>query len=389
VAKPPRALLVALAVLSVHVAWLAAWLGSGHSARDLVHVGQLFLDRSTTSQAISQGPVPASSYTGFDGQFYYFMAVDPRGAAPYIDHPSYRYQRIGYSLAARAVVLGRDDLVPQGMLAVNLLAIFGGTLALAGWLGQRGVNVWPAAVFGLHPGQLLSISSDLTDAAAYGVAAIAIWMRDHWLLPSGLAFGLAGVTRETTLIFPAFLLVADLLALRAERRAWPWARAVFAAAAALLPFAGWKLFVWHWLGSTDVPVSWLLTPVPFGAVVSELRRSAAQAPLAAAVVLPGIVCLCFAAWALWRRIWRVEVVLLAVNVLTLVVFASGTVYGWWPNATRVELGVVLAAVLALTAAPARTWFWLAAGLWLWLTPVWAIQPLMMVPAWLTDLRILN
>jgi hypothetical protein len=384
-----RAILVALAVLAVHLAWLTAWLDAGHSARDLVHVGQLFIDRSTTSQAIRQGPVPASSYTGFDGQFYYLIAIDPRGAAPYIDYPSYRYQRIGYSLAARAVVLGSRELVPQGLLAVNLLAIFGGTLALAGWLVHRGISVWPAAVWGLHPGQFLSISSDLTDAAGYGVAAIALWMRDRWLLASGLAFGLAGITRETTLIFPVVLLVADLVALRDERRLWPWVRALLATGFALLPLVGWKLFLWHWLGNTDLPLSSIFTPVPFGAILSELRRSPTQAPLLAAVALPAAICLCLTGWALWRRIWRFEILLLAVNVLVLVAFASANVYGWWPNATRVGLGVVLSAVVALAAVRARAWFWLAAGLWLWLTPLWAIQPSLMIPAWLTDLRTLH
>jgi hypothetical protein len=384
-----RALPIALLVLAVHLAWLAAWLSDGHSARDLVHVGQLFIGRSTVSQAITRGPVPASSYTGFDGQFYYFMAIDPRGAAPYIDYPSYRYQRIGYALAARAAALGRRELVPQGLLTVNLLAIFAGTLALAAWLAHRGLVVWPAAVWGLHPGQLLSISSDLSDAAGYGVAAIAIWMRDRWLLPSGLVFGLAGVTRETTLIFPGLLLLGDLLALRSERRIWPWARALLAGAAALLPFVGWKLLLWRWLGNTDLPLSSIFTAVPFGAIVSELRRSPAQAPLLAAVVLPALICLCFAGWALWRRIWRIELAILVANVLALVVFASANVYGWWPNATRVGLGVALSAVVALAAARARTWFWLAAGMWLWLTPVWAVQPSLMIPAWLTDLRTLH
>ncbi|MEO0562413.1 MAG: hypothetical protein AAF125_09875, partial [Chloroflexota bacterium] len=31
---------------------------------------------------------------GYDGQFTYFIARDPAGAAPLIDVPAYRYQRI-------------------------------------------------------------------------------------------------------------------------------------------------------------------------------------------------------------------------------------------------------------------------------------------------------
>ncbi len=38
---------------------------------------------------------------GYDGQFAYQIALDPLEAAPYLDVPAYRYQRILYPLLGR------------------------------------------------------------------------------------------------------------------------------------------------------------------------------------------------------------------------------------------------------------------------------------------------
>jgi hypothetical protein len=105
-------LLVGLAVAAIYAGSTAHWFHAGHSARDFVYVGQTFISRSDASQAIRQGPVQATSLSGFDGQFFYFIAMDPRRAAPYIDLAGYRYQRIAYPLAARLIVLGNRSLVP-------------------------------------------------------------------------------------------------------------------------------------------------------------------------------------------------------------------------------------------------------------------------------------
>src|SRR5580765_5904599 len=48
---------------------------------------------------------PMSSLTGYDGQFAYWLAIDPSpaAAANHFDTPAYRYQRILYPLLARAL----------------------------------------------------------------------------------------------------------------------------------------------------------------------------------------------------------------------------------------------------------------------------------------------
>ncbi|MBJ7597917.1 MAG: hypothetical protein DLM67_01885 [Candidatus Nephthysia bennettiae] len=361
---------MALAVASVYGASLAKWFGASHSPREFVFVGQLFIERSDTSQVIKQGPVRPTSWTGFDGQFFYYIAMDPREAVHSMDLPGYRYQRIAYPLLARLLVLGRPSLIPDGLLAFNLLAVVAGTAALAGWLMRRGVTPWVAAVWGLLPGQVFAIEKDLSEASAYAWVAVGLWVRDRFPILAGAVFGLAGLTRETTLIFPAVLLAADVFALRGERRVQPWLRALLAAGLAAGPFVAWKLFLWHWLGHADLPLGEAFTVIPFGGFITYH----AAHELVPAVLLPALVCTAAAAWALWRRYWRVEVALLLVNLAVLIVFSSGQVYVWWPSVLRMELGFALAAVMLLAVLPTQRWFWLAAGLWLWLTPILLLHP---------------
>jgi hypothetical protein len=303
------------------------------------------------------------------------IALDPAGAPPYLDNPGYRYQRIAYPLAARAVVLGRQQLVPEGLLAVNLVAIAGGTLALAAWLRRRRLSPWIAAVWGLHPGQVVSLQRDLADAAGYAVVAVGLWLRDRSAIAASLTFGLAGLTRETTLIFPVLLAGADLLGRRRRR-----SRCLLELAIAVLPFAAWKLFLTGWLarsghaGGSFNPLTEIFSPVPFAGIAYWLPRDPGALPVLSAVIVPALICLAAAAWAAWRRLWSAETALLAANVLP-VVFAASAVWAWAPSGPRQALGAVLAAILTLTGLPARGWFWLAAGFWLWLAPVWLLRPL--------------
>jgi hypothetical protein len=369
-----RTLVVAGLVLAVYLAALGHWYRTGHSVRDFVFVGHLFVDNANRnggdSPAIVNGPVKATTSFGYDGQFYYFIALDPGRAAAYIDDPSYRFQRIAYPLVARAIVLGQRSLVPEGLVAANLVAIVLGVLALGAWLVRRGMPPWPAAIWGLYPGQVVSFDRDLADAFAYGIAAVGIWLRDHSLLGAAAVFGLAALARETTLVFPILFLLADLWAVRHDSRPGAWLRPAAAALLALVPFAIWKLFIQMSHMPGTVP-NQAFTLIPFGGVIAGVRHSHA---LLITIVLPTLICLGALVWLVWRRVWRIEVLLLAVSLLAFIVFLDFPVYEWWPSASRASLAVALSALLVLPLVRARAWFWILGASWLWVSPLWLWHP---------------
>src|SRR5690348_4540658 len=89
---------VAGCVLAVYAAWIGAYLLGGHDIRDFINVGTRFLGQSNVSSAIRFDPTYhyAPDHLGYDGQFVYFIALDPIRARYYMDFPAYRYTRILY-----------------------------------------------------------------------------------------------------------------------------------------------------------------------------------------------------------------------------------------------------------------------------------------------------
>ena len=66
---------------------------------------------------------------GYDGQFAYWIARDPRptAAGPHLDVPAYRYQRIVYPLLAWALAAGQAAAVPWTLVLINVAAQLAGT----------------------------------------------------------------------------------------------------------------------------------------------------------------------------------------------------------------------------------------------------------------------
>lgn len=182
---------------------------------------------------------------GYDGQFAYQIALNPLGAAPYIDVPAYRYQRILYPLLARLLALGQPALIPWALVLVNIAAIGVGTWATEGLLKELRVSRWYALVYGLYGGQLLALRTDLNEPLAQGLVQLAMlaWMKERraWAVT---AFALAALAKETTLVF---LAAYGLYAL--TRRDW---RGVFGLGVGIVPFVAYQLVLWRWLGEFGV-----------------------------------------------------------------------------------------------------------------------------------------
>jgi len=175
---------------------------------------------------------------GYDGQFYYRMAVAPFSLAPTadgitFDHPAKRLERFLYPLAAWAVSFGHARLAALSLFALNLAGI-----GAIGWIGcdlARRLNLGAGlpVAFLLWPGLIVTLSHDTTEiaGAALLLGALSAYLGERLMLYAALAAA-ATLARETTL--PVFLGIA-LFELAARR----WARAALCASA-LLPFGVWR-----------------------------------------------------------------------------------------------------------------------------------------------------
>jgi hypothetical protein len=214
--------------------------------------GDQFVNLSQTNLPILVRPHSA----GYDGQFYYALAVDPfhAGAAAHgivIDHPSWRAQRIIYPLVASAVALGRASFVPAAMVAVNIASLF--ALACLVW---RRLPHLPALAIMLWPGLLTALTHDTTEilTCAMLFAALVAYIDGRFAL-FGILAAVAALTRETSSLLLGGIALAGAAGYWRDRRSlldWQAARPLLAAGAALVPFLLWHAYLaWAWGGTKE------------------------------------------------------------------------------------------------------------------------------------------
>ncbi|HEU0028722.1 MAG TPA: hypothetical protein VFQ25_16575 [Ktedonobacterales bacterium] len=393
---------VTLVVFAVYAA--SIWLSFGvqhQNPRALATIGTYFIQKGGAASPLLQRDLrlsqPAGVY-GYDGQFSYFIAMDPLHAAPYIDDPSYRYQRILYPLAARALALGDPARIPYTLVIVNALAMVAGSLAIALWLRRRGVTPWIALIFGLFPGLFFAFRHDLTEPLgfaflAWGVLALD-WPRSRGRLVAAAAcFALATLSREVTLLIsaPYALALAWPEITKLAWRDWAAIRPGVVRAAAVLagsvgPFLLWKIALLGILGPSGFAgAAYLPFSAPFAGLLSYWSQIT-TAPIVTQVyfiAVPGAIAATAAILALLRRPggWQTATIALALNALYLCVFLPRDSYFDYSSSGRIQSGIVLAAILALPVfdrlwRQSRGWFWAASALWL--APLWqfGLQPIL-------------
>ena len=179
---------------------------------------------------------------GYDGQFYYRLAIAPFDAARHaygvvIDLPTIRMQRILYPLLAHFLSFGSVQMIPMVMWGINiaglgLIGVF--SARLSQHLKISGTAAWMIMVW---PGLIITLSCDTTEITALSLllAALCAYFADRIWLYAVLAT-LTSLTRETSILaFGGVLLWEMLAAWRAGSLRKHWLR-ILVCGIALIPF---------------------------------------------------------------------------------------------------------------------------------------------------------
>ena len=172
---------------------------------------------------------------GYDGQFFYRLALEPFSTAERVDGiafdaPAYRQQRIGYPLAAFAVAALTPLSTVVSLVAVNVAAL-GVMVFFAARIAQHFgrspafgllLLAWPAFIFSLG----LDLSEIVAAALVLGVLRFALL--DRHLVAAVFATG-AVITRESAVL----VAIAAILVYR--RWIYAWAVGVLAV---------WEVTIW-------------------------------------------------------------------------------------------------------------------------------------------------
>lgn len=335
-------------------------------AQWFVHLGETYVNAADTSAKL--GPqLGAQSRDGYDGQYYFGVAVDPANARDYMDGKAgYVYGRVMFPLVAGALGGGSVRVVPWTMLGIGLASVLGATYAAGAWLRRRGLSVWPAALLGLYPGLVFTVFRDLTEPLAYALAALGLLALDRrrtWTAAALLALSL--LTREAAAPFA----LAAVALVAVDRRSWRMLLAF--SAATLLPVTGWRAFVALW---TDQATGQSTSPIPFDGFTSWPFDQQHRLILAV-VIVPALVAALGALVVL--RETPVYAGLLLANVLVYVVFLARPNNVDWGSAGRDAVPCVLATLYCLGPGVRRAPLWTALALW--------SLPVFLAIAWRLDL----
>jgi hypothetical protein len=341
--------------------WVAAVAGSASglvaAARIIVaghgNVASFIVVGSAHVRARVPAGVPIASGQGYDGQFYYRMALGPLN----FNHTAYgirmdtlsRFERIAYPALAWLVAGGRGWLVPWSLVIVNVIA-----LTCLGALGaviarEAGRHSWWGLALPGYFGFAWVLSRDLAEivTATFVVAGV-VALRHNRVGLAATAFSAAVLSRETTLIVVALLaLERPLSTIRArivDRRNGP--APVIAAPTTqgdparavtwVLPcvaFVGWQLVTRLAIGSWPLLTSGQRNlDVPFVGLVRGFSHYLGRVPSTAAAL------------------WFGELLILGVVVVAAAMALRTTTARLYERAAWLAYGL-----LALTLAP---------GIWL-------------------------
>jgi hypothetical protein len=180
------------------------------AARDISHGGHLGSFALASNVFVHPGAssdLPVHTGTdGYDGQFYYRLALNPLShqvTAFHItlDNPPYRQQRVGLPATAWAIRELFRAPTSLALVLVNVLAVVVVGWAGATWARQYGRSTWWGVAVAASPALVMALARDLTEPLATAALLVGLlsWTRGRrWV--ASLAFSAAVLCRETVLV---------------------------------------------------------------------------------------------------------------------------------------------------------------------------------------------
>jgi hypothetical protein len=200
--RNPWVLMPAL-VVSIYGIYLAAqWPLAGHHLFG-------YIGFNSKSVEAGESTIPGrfiSDAYGYDGQFYFRMALDPLAGDERVhgirfDHSALRQQRILLPALTWLFARGDPQLSAAVMLAINLLAVAGISLVAGALLQFHGISPWPALLFAFYPGFAISVERFLSEPLGGLLVLLSLLILAHKRIAwAGIVLALAVLARETALL---------------------------------------------------------------------------------------------------------------------------------------------------------------------------------------------
>lgn len=218
--------------------------------------------------------IPITSQTGYDGQFYYYLALNPfigptHDLVANFDGTAFRQQRLGYPLFTYLLSLGQIKAVPYLLIVINILSLIALAYLFYQFIKKQLLLKGEACLsltLVIYPGFLISLARNLTEILAILLMMLGYFLftRKKLLILSILSFIFATLTRETTLILPSVISLYYFIKAIREKN-YHLSLKGFLFSLPLLLFVFWQIYltkIWYITPlfiNSDTNLTWPLT----------------------------------------------------------------------------------------------------------------------------------
>lgn len=288
-------------------------------------------------------------FSGYDGQFAYFIARDVVDAIPHLDVPAYRLQRIVYPMTAWLFAGGQARAVPVSLVLVNVAAVALGTGAFALLVRRESAPAWVPILFIAWIGIGQTLLYDLNEILT---VALSLWAWVFWQRGqthrAGILFGIGALAKDL-----AFLFAVPTIVYAAIRHDWRNAARLLLWAFA--PYIAWLILLRVNLSAWSFSAHAIEFEImPFGG----LRGADATLPLVIAfLIVPGMIVLIYA-------LQHLDHVYALATIASYLFLVFLPVYSYAGSAVfRLTTPLVLSAILLFAEQRQTRWLVLLTSWW--------------------------
>jgi hypothetical protein len=187
--------------------------------------------------------------SGWDGQFYYYIANDlfaQKDTASHIDADAYRYQRVGIPILAKllSLVLFQDWVSPFIYYLTHFLLILLGTAVAARFFIKEGVPTYWILPWSVGMGTQITLLNGLPDGAADAlliIAMVSAYQKKYLVYAIAVTF--ACLSREAYIAFPAIFFGAQILDRFIKQKSIRPYTDLFLLLCPIIIFVAWQSFI--------------------------------------------------------------------------------------------------------------------------------------------------
>ncbi|MDD0970028.1 MULTISPECIES: hypothetical protein [Pseudomonas] len=207
--------------------------------------------------------------SGWDGQFYYYIANDLMGlkdTPEHIDADAYRYQRVGIPVLSKilSLALFQDWVSPFIYYLTHFLLILLGTAVAARFFIKEGVPAYWIIPWAVGMGTQITLLNGLPDGAADAlliIGMISAYQKKYGIYALAITF--ACLSREAYVAFPALFFGAQVLERLIKRKSIRPVPELLVMLFPLVVFVAWHTYIRLHFTMTPAEQGTSILGVPF------------------------------------------------------------------------------------------------------------------------------